>query len=148
MSSVFVTVYNKNLQQESEKGDNTNKGNAMFPTNVKYIFEDDEIINTNLISNDIINDENENVIIIDMEANGYVSDVHMISDNYQLLSYKTNTDYNNKKEDKEVLFGDLSLNVLSRFKHEKGIGERKDLDDLVNLYISQNEQLNVISNSF
>ncbi|CCK71549.1 Atg31p KNAG_0H01360 [Huiozyma naganishii CBS 8797] len=116
-------------------------GKSMFPTNIKYIFDGEEICNKE--------DDAENVIILEMSEGGQVESVEMISDDFELLRFKNNGE--NPLLDTTVqgnkLNIDLELDVVSKFRELSEITADLSLEELVNVYKIQNEQLRSIYNS-
>ncbi|CAI4037912.1 hypothetical protein SMKI_04G2480 [Saccharomyces mikatae IFO 1815] len=195
--NVTVTVYDKNVKHKLEENDKNNKGlskndqsvynneskggdgsdYAMFPTNIRYIFEDndDEVVNSSdaalTAGIDKTEDELENVIIIQLDESGSLEDITLISDQYELLSHRTNSlsleenkmrtngshgDVYKSNDDGEGLgvggdkFGmdmDIELDVISQFCDLSPLLGEISLDDLIKLYVTQNDQLQMISNS-
>ncbi|CCH62238.1 hypothetical protein TBLA_0G03010 [Henningerozyma blattae CBS 6284] len=150
MDGIFLTVQDKNISSSAhlieQSVDDLNNTKCMYPTNIKYIFEEDDDVPDIALLNESNDSNIENIIIIDIESSGYVSDIQLISDHFQLLSYKDTMEESETYDTPP--YCDIKLDVLSRFEEMKGIGERVSLDDLVKLYLIQNEQLTSISNSF
>lgn len=101
-----------------------------FGTNIRYIFEDDQDQPLGE-EQEVKNDEGiENVVIMQLDDCLNISNMELISDNYQLLSYESHTDNH------------VSLQVLSKF--EELVDEHLTLEELRSLYSTQNKQLQKI----
>ncbi|SCU80401.1 LADA_0B07200g1_1 [Lachancea dasiensis] len=96
----------------------------MFPTNVKYIFEDDE---ESLVEEEY--DGVENVIVVEANANLEVTRVEVISDDYKLLKFET-------AEDDELM-----ISAVSKFEPLDRETWDQPLEKLVEIYRCRNEQL-------
>ncbi|CAI7067209.1 ATV_collapsed_G0008800.mRNA.1.CDS.1 [Saccharomyces cerevisiae] len=194
--NVTVTVYDKNVKYRLEENIKNNKGPsnddqpaynneskstdrsdyAMFPTNIKYIFEDnnDELVDSSdaalTAGIDKVGDELENVIIVQLDESGSLEDITLISDQYELLSHRTNSlsleenqmrtlsshgdDKSNDEEeelsvdsDRFRVDSDIELDVISQFCDLSPFLRDLSLNDLIKLYVTQNEQLQMLSNS-
>mgnify|MGYP003276762903 FL=1 len=194
--NVTVTVYDKNVKYRLEENIKNNKGPsnddqpaynneskstdgsdyAMFPTNIKYIFEDnnDELVDSSdaalTAGIDKVGDELENVIIVQLDDSGSLEDITLISDQYELLSHRTNSlsleenqmrtlsshgdDKSNDEEeelsvdsDRFRVDSDIELDVISQFCDLSPFLRDLSLNDLIKLYVTQNEQLQMLSNS-
>ncbi|CDH10302.1 related to Autophagy-related protein 31 [Zygosaccharomyces bailii ISA1307] len=112
---------------------------AMFPTNIEYVFEDDDAILTGV---DAANNESvENILILNLDDSGALEGVELISDHFQILSYKGVANGNNHIVD------DIELEVVSEFADLSVLARDLPLDELIKLYVIQNEQMQTISNS-
>ncbi|CAI1815187.1 Autophagy- protein 31 [Saccharomyces pastorianus] len=150
---------------------------AMFPTTIKCLFEDSEgdpadLSGTALTAGiDKEEDEPENVIIVQLNESGSLEDVTLVSDQYELLSHRVsspgleenqlrtlvshNSDdkLNDDGEgvsidsDKLGMDLDLELDVISQFCDLSPSVRELSLNDLIKLYVTQNEQLQMVSNS-
>ena len=146
MQPLTITVYDRNVRHMLSDGNQSSShytpdGNshAMFPTNIRYVFEDDD---TNLTPIESENDDGiENVIIVKLEESGTLSGVELISDQFEMLSYKGGTSGSDQMVD------DVELEVVSRFTALSHLVDDLPLDELIRLYIIQNEQMQTISNS-
>ncbi|SCU84055.1 LAMI_0C06018g1_1 [Lachancea mirantina] len=128
-----LTVHDRNVSHTlattntgAQHPDHASKA-ISFPTNIRYVFEDDE---------DFVAEEDadiENILIVEVDPNLKVTQVELISDEYQLLSFESQAD------------NELELDVLSRFCTLET--ESQDLDELMQIYKTQNEQLNSIFNA-
>ncbi|QHS72244.1 Atg31p [Saccharomyces paradoxus] len=195
--NVTVTVYDKNVKHRLEENVKNSKGPinnnqsaynneskstdgsdyAMFPTNVRYIFEDnnDEIVDSSdaalTAGIDKDEDELENVIIVQLDESGSLEDITLISDQYELLSHRTNNlsleenqmrtfashsnDFKSNDDGEELSVDsgklgmdlDIELDVISQFCDLSPLLRDLSLNDLIKLYVTQNEQLQMISNS-
>ncbi|EJS44302.1 cis1p [Saccharomyces arboricola H-6] len=193
--NITVTVYDKNVKHRLEENVKNKKSlskndpltynseakgidgsdYAMFPTSIKYIFEDND--EESIDSSDAAltagidkdEDELENVIIVQLDESGTLEDITLISDQYELLSHRTTSlrlEENQLKtfvphgvskvnEDGEEAGGsdklgldlDIELDVISQFCDISPLLQELSLNDLIKLYVTQNEQLQLISNS-
>ncbi|SCU93779.1 LAME_0F04962g1_1 [Lachancea meyersii CBS 8951] len=102
-----------------------------FPTNVKYVFEDDEDLSV-----DHEDEEIGNVVVVETNANLEVTHVELISDRFKQLSWETAQDDNQE----------LHMRVISRFEP---LLEADDLplEKLMEIYQKRNEQLNNLFNT-
>lgn len=140
------TVYDRNVRHMLSYGNESSShytpdGNshAMFPTNIKYVFEDDD---TSLTPVESENDDGiENIILVNLEESGTLSGVELISDQFEMLSYKGVTNGNDQMID------DVELEVVSQFTDLSHLVHDLPLDELIKLYMIQNEQMQTISNS-
>lgn len=146
MDALDITVYDKNVRYLLNDGNQSNSHrtpdgglNAMFPTNVKYIFEDD----ADAVGEAIADETIENVIIVHIQESGALDDVELISDQYELLNFRKGNVGTSTSE--ESL--DIELDVLSQFCDLSTMVSDLPLGDLIRLYTIQNEQLQTISNS-
>ncbi|QLG71839.1 hypothetical protein HG535_0C01880 [Zygotorulaspora mrakii] len=146
MEPLDLTVYDKNIRYTLSHGDQSSTHqtpddglNAMFPTNIKYIFEEDADNVELAVADETI----ENVIIIYLGESGALEDVEVISDRYELLGFRKRTLGTNN----EAETYDIELDVLSEFSDLSTIASELSLNDLIKLYTTQNEQLQAISNS-
>ncbi|CAR25587.1 hypothetical protein ZYGR_0A01520 [Zygosaccharomyces rouxii] len=146
MHPLTITVYDRNVRHmlsddNQSSSHHTPDGNshAMFPTNIKYVFEDDD---TSLAPTESENDDGiENMIIVNLEESGTLSGVELISDQFEMLSYKGVTSGNDPMVD------DVELEVVSQFTDLSNLVHDLPLDELIRLYVIQNEQMQTISNS-
>ncbi|CAI4057892.1 hypothetical protein SKDZ_04G2510 [Saccharomyces kudriavzevii ZP591] len=193
--NITVTVYDKNVKHKLEENVRSSKGlssndpskynneskgidgsdYAMFPTNIKYLFEDnDDVDSSDTALTAGINqdeDELENVIIVQLDESGSLEDITVISDQYELLSHRTNSlsleenqiktlashdgDCKSNNDGEEVSIGsdklgmdlDIELDVISQFCDLSALLRDSSLDELIRLYVTQNEQLQMISQS-
>ncbi|CAI4055053.1 hypothetical protein N7582_000234 [Saccharomyces uvarum] len=195
--NITVTVYDKNVKHKLEENiknskktsnndlptyNNESKGAdgsdyAMFPTNIKYLFEDDEgdtadLGGTALTAGiDKEEDELENVIIVQLNESGSLEDVTLVSDQYELLSHRASSPSLEENQlrtlvshssddklnddgegvsidsDKLGMDLDLELEVISQFRDLSPFVRELSLNDLIKLYVTQNEQLQMVSNS-
>lgn len=146
MDPLTITVYDRNVkhmlgdssQSNSHRTPDANS-HAMFPTNIKYVFEDDDEILTTV---DAANNESvENILILNLDDSGALEGVELISDHFQILSYKGVANGNNNVVD------DIELEVVSEFADLSVLARDLPLDELIKLYVIQNEQMQTISNS-
>ncbi|EDO19260.1 hypothetical protein Kpol_1036p2 [Vanderwaltozyma polyspora DSM 70294] len=154
-----ITVYDKNVYYllssrdfSNEPGpagifDNLGPGKSMFPTKIKYIFEDDD--DQSIESNE----ENgiDNVIIIDLDNNHSLENVTLLSDGYELLSFKENKlptpgERSDKQELKDIC-NEIEIDVISQFRDLSKVSKNLSLDDLIKIYALQNEQIRTISDT-
>lgn len=142
-----ITVYDRNVRHMLSDGNessshHTPDGNshAMFPTNIRYVFEDDDTGLTALESEN--DDAIENMIIVNLEDSGDLSEVELISDQFEMLSYKGMSSGTN-----DQITDDIELEVVSRFADLSDLVQDLPLDELIKLYVIQNEQMQTISNS-
>lgn len=148
-----------------------NHSQCMFPNKIKYIFEDDDDeygedkIDEQSVENDEIAEDNrhfENAIIINMDENYHIENVHLISDHYQLLNFSTNeikripekgreslTEPNNNDEMQKSSINDkdLVIDVISTFKDLNKYTKDLPLDKLIDIYKIQNKQLSTLYDS-
>ncbi|CCD22740.1 Atg31p NDAI_0A05850 [Naumovozyma dairenensis CBS 421] len=175
MAYLNVTVFDKNvvhsLTNEIENSSSPEcNTNAMFPTKIKYIFEEDEkeqegegrdqnieegrtpgsgtkidkaILGTSVSKSG--NDEIENVIIIDLNEDRTIQNISLISDNYEILDYSKEQESKDSRH--EFFSDDIELNVLSKFCDLEPYTKDVPLDDMVNLYRKQTEQLQILSDN-
>ncbi|AQZ17677.1 CIS1 (YDR022C) [Zygosaccharomyces parabailii] len=146
MDPLTITVYDRNVkhmlgdssQSNSHRTPDANS-HAMFPTNIEYVFEDDDAILTGV---DAANNESvENILILNLDDSGALEGVELISDHFQILSYKGVANGNNHIVD------DIELEVVSEFADLSVLARDLPLDELIKLYVIQNEQMQTISNS-
>lgn len=146
MEPLTITVYDRNVkymlgdgsQSSSHRTPDANS-HAIFPTNIKYVFEDDDASVTGMGSE---NDENvENVLVVNLDESGALDGVELISDRLQILSYKGVSSGNDQ------VINDIELEVVSEFADLSNLVHDLPLDELIRLYVIQNEQMQTISNS-
>ncbi|AMD21597.1 HFL259Wp [Eremothecium sinecaudum] len=104
---------------------------AVFLTNIKHIFDDDDDYTINLgelgpIDSD---DDIEHVILIQVDSQSEVKKVELISDEFQLLNYELESK------------NDLVLNILSKFPTEIPNENSVELSELIARYRMQNNHL-------
>lgn len=146
MEPLTLTVYDRNVKHTLNDGSQssthrTPDGNshAMFPTNIRYLFEDDDTSLTPIESEN--NNGIENIIIVSLEEAGTLGDVELISDQFEMLSYK------GVSSGSDQVVDDLELEVVSEFTDLTNLVHDLPLDELIRLYVTQNEQMQIISNS-
>ncbi|AET39767.1 Atg31p Ecym_4754 [Eremothecium cymbalariae DBVPG len=101
--------------------------NAMFLTNVRYIFEDDE--DYNLDERTMVDEDVENVVVVDLDEFLNLRSVELISERFQMLNYSLGTE------------NEITLKVLSQFPAEVENAENRGLDELIYRYRKQNRAL-------
>ncbi|CEP61201.1 Atg31p LALA0_S02e09010g [Lachancea lanzarotensis] len=102
----------------------------MFPTNVKYVFEDDEEL---VVEHE--EDGIENVVVVETNAELEVTHVELISDRFKQLSWNTTQDDPHE----------LHMRVLSRFESLED--EELPLEELIRIYKTRNDQLHSLFNT-
>ncbi|SCU91641.1 LAFA_0F04962g1_1 [Lachancea sp. 'fantastica'] len=102
----------------------------MFPTNVKYVFEDDEDLEVEHEGDGI-----ENVVVVETNAELEVTHVELISDRFKQLSWETTEDDPHE----------LHLRVMSRFEPLEN--EDLPLEELIRVYKIRNDQLHSLFNT-
>ncbi|AQZ16050.1 CIS1 (YDR022C) [Zygosaccharomyces parabailii] len=146
MDPLTIIVYDRNVkhtlgdssQSTSHRTPDANS-HAMFPTNIKYVFEDDDAILTIVDAEN--NESVENILILNLDDSGALEGVELISDHFQILSYKGIANGNDQVVD------DVELEVVSEFADLSVLARDLPLDELIKLYVIQNEQMQTISNS-
>lgn len=171
MEPIIVTVYDKNIAsdqtvlqkaiEDENRNDSLNPAlieNASFPTNIKYIFEDSANTTTDTEFEIPQDDYIENVIVVNLDSSYNLEHVELVSDNFELLSFRKDTTEEEQKPNTpipETSFNQnitvpdqlcVDLEVLSKFKSNEEF-ENLPLDKLIRLYNIQNEQMRQISNS-
>lgn len=170
MIPITLTVYDKNIaadetilrntidiESHTRSLNPTTTENTSFPSNIKYIFEEEPDPPHEETFDVPENDCIENVIVVNLDDTHDVKSVELLSDNFELLSfYKENA-----SEDEQGLTGTdpntqgdmnqpgqvcIGLDVLSKFKHSESL-EKLPLKELITLYNMQNEQMQKLSNS-
>ncbi|CAG61687.1 uncharacterized protein GVI51_K11517 [Nakaseomyces glabratus] len=89
MEPLSLTVYDRNIWHLFKKEEGAPQ--AMFPTNIKYIFEDDDDVadvDDLVFQQQQPDSELENVIIVEIDGAGQLENVELISDQYEMLSYR------------------------------------------------------------
>lgn len=167
MEPITLSVDDSNIIYKINRNENNNRlddstdnidpnGNAhiMFPTNIKYIFDDeiDEPSHFDSIMNIDSHDEIENVIVIKIDESYRLEDVELISENFELLSFNKDNLSNtfDKMKDQGSDSTDhmgIELEVVSKFNDIGSMVDDLSLDELINLYTIQSEQIKKISNS-
>ncbi|CCE65666.1 hypothetical protein TPHA_0M00910 [Tetrapisispora phaffii CBS 4417] len=123
------------------KGHNHLNKALSFPTNIRYIFEDDDNeLEINNLKGTIDELDIENIIVIDLDTDNSLQKVQLISDKYELLSYKEKS-CNENSTNPKISEKEIELKVLSQFKEFEHIPEQYSLEDLIKLYAIQNEQI-------
>lgn len=146
MDPLTIIVYDRNVkhtlgdssQSTSHRTPDANS-HAMFPTNIKYVFEDDDALLTTVDAEN--NESVENILILNLDDSGALEGVELISDHFQILSYKGIANGNDQVVD------DVELEVVSEFADLSVLARDLPLDELIKLYVIQNEQMQTISNS-
>lgn len=152
MDPLTITVYDRNVRYMLNDGNQSSgyrtpdgSTHAMFPTNMKYIFENDDDGDEQEADTD---EGIENVIIVHLEQSGALTSVQLISDRFELLSYKRGIASTiNEDKEKENRDQDVELDVVSQFCDLSPYVHDLPLDELIRLYTIQNEQMQIISNS-
>lgn len=150
MEPITLTVIDENvsflLNSDESHGSwkETNSGKVMFPTNIQYIFENDATPNNGTNGGDT---DIENIIIIDLDESLSIEDIELISDKYEMLSYRKNEMVDAGKQDDEPSGLDIEIDVLSKFKALTSSTNELSLEKLIELYNTQNEQLEQLSRS-
>lgn len=173
---VSLTVYDRNIWHLLKRGPAVGETpQAMFPTNTRYIFDDDEDISmaTPINSNNKNKDDKnanceiQNVIILTIDKEGDLENVELISDNYEMLSYKRNRPVNlaesrslsrfneaepltleEGKDAPQVQPMRVEIELVSAFKDYSALSlDHLKLDDLTRIFCIQNKQLQTISES-
>lgn len=132
MEPFVITVTDKSIIHELESRSQSSKHPdhdsqaLMFPTNIRYIFEDDEPEQDE-------DPQVENVIVAEVEKDMRVKHVELISDEYQLLSYQSTGE------------NELELEAVSKFQNVHS--QNLPLKKLIELYKRQNEQLDSLFNT-
>ncbi|KAL3232257.1 Citrinin resistance protein, mitochondrial [Nakaseomyces bracarensis] len=171
---VSLTVYDRNIWHLFKKGPAVGETpQAMFPTNIRYIFDDDEDISIPTPSNNGINMTNEadgveNVIILNIDEKGDLENVELISDNYEMLSYRKSRPVNLAESRSLSRFSEVTpdndndkgvgvahrqpmrveLELVSEFKDYTAMSlDDLKLDELTRIFSIQNKQLQTISDS-
>lgn len=140
-----------NMIDHTELNDITTDNKIMFPTKIRYIFEDDE--RNNLVKNDEKenNSDIENVILIDLDSSNYLENVMLLSDKFELLSFKENKtqQLNNIGNNGEFsnLRNAIELNVVSQFRDLSNVTNDLSLSELIKIYAIQNQQIETLFNS-
>ncbi|SJM83270.1 related to Autophagy-related protein 31 [Zygosaccharomyces bailii] len=146
MDPLTIIVYDRNVKHTlgdsspstSHRTPDANS-HAMFPTNIKYVFEDDDALLTTVDAEN--NESVENILILNLDDSGALEGVELISDHFQILSYKGIANGNDQVVD------DVELEVVSEFADLSVLARDLPLDELIKLYVIQNEQMQTISNS-
>ncbi|CCC67602.1 hypothetical protein NCAS_0A10440 [Naumovozyma castellii] len=148
--NIYHTIVKDKESQYSSSSNPECATDVTFPTNIKYIFEDDEehekVIGLDTTSLGSSKDTIENVIVVQLDENGAFEDVDLISENYILLDVIKSED--TVDENKNISRNhDIELQVLSKFRDLSPIANDLPLDDMISLYRIQNEQIETICNS-
>lgn len=129
---------------------------SMFPNRIKYIFDDDieeeqeqvidegEETGTTGNSKDALlkkhNDSTyENAIVVNMNGDYQIEDVHLFSDKYHLLGFKSSTQ--ESIQGTEKFNNVLDIEVISKFKDLSKYMKDVPLTKLIDIYDTQNKQL-------
>lgn len=150
---IFITITDKNVAYDNVNNDIesnllNNDGKKMFLTNIKYIFDDDDPLLINEETNigfDHANDRDiDNVFMVNMHSLTNIDNIELISDKFKLLNYNLWS-----KEEKNIDFDnlDLEIDVISQFQDLTKKSDELTLNELIDLYRIQNEQIKSMMNN-
>lgn len=172
MEPIIITIQDKNVVHSLDSftinhriaSQSTSVVNSRitFPTNIKYIFQDDNYEDAELMKS---NEDVDNLVIVQLDELGILENVEIVSDNFGLLDYSGWSQHAIKSarqqlsaivdgtqdvtsplksielatEQKSVC--DIDIDVVTEFQDVLHTAPNLELNELIQLYEIQNEQL-------